>query len=55
MFKWALKEVVTLFASKHFYAERKKSLTMRACERHRVLGGYAALYWRGGSLVIGGN
>jgi len=54
MLKWALKEVVTLFASQHFYAERKKSLTMRACEGHRVFSGYATMHWRGGSLV-GGN
>ena len=32
---------------------KKKSLTMRACEGHRVLNGYAALYWRGGGLVQG--
>ena len=33
--------------------ERKKSLTMRACEGHRVINGYAAMYWRGGSLIEG--
>ncbi len=33
--------------------EIKKSFTMRACEGHRVLSGYAALYWKGGSLIEG--
>jgi hypothetical protein len=33
--------------------ERKKSLSKRAFKGHRVLSGYAALYWRGGSLVEG--
>ena len=33
--------------------KRKKSLTKRAFKRHRVLSGYATLYWRGGSLVEG--
>ena len=33
--------------------ERKKSLTKRAFKGHRVLNGYATLYWRGGSLVEG--
>jgi hypothetical protein len=33
--------------------ERKISLTQRAFKGHRVLSGYAALYWRGGSLAKG--
>jgi hypothetical protein len=33
--------------------ERMKSLTKRTFKGHRVLSGYATLYWRGGSLVEG--